>query len=62
MAGDVDDVIHASQYPEIAVHGQHRAVGSKIRPVVPVLAVWILAVLGVVLVDEALRDRPKWFA
>src|SRR5579864_5356650 len=53
MAGDVDDVIHASENPEVAVRRLHRAVTGKIRPVAPVLALGILVVLAVILRHKA---------
>src|SRR5271165_5526662 len=59
VPGYVDYVIHASQDPEIAVHGQHGSVRREIRPVMPVLAVAILAVFSVILLDEARAITPN---
>src|SRR3974390_2690190 len=58
VASHVNDVIHAPQYPKIAIHGQHGSIRRKIRPVAPILALRILAVLSVVLVDKALPIAP----
>ena len=43
MAGDIYYVIYSSQYAEVAVAGFHRAVTSHVGPIVPVLAIRILA-------------------
>src|ERR1700722_875228 len=54
VTGDVDDVIHAAQDTVVAIGGKHGAVGGVIGPIVPVFALRILAILFVVLMDEAL--------
>ena len=58
VAGDVDDVIHASQNPKISVHSQHGSISREIWPILPSFAVGVLAVFAVVLVDETLAISP----
>src|ERR1039458_1002211 len=59
MARYVDHVIHASQYSEIAVHGQHVSGRRKRGPVAPLLAVAILAIFLVILSDESFAIAPN---
>ena len=58
VAGYVDDVIHAAQNAEVSVDGKHRSIGRKIWPILPFLAVGVLAVFSVVLSDEAIAVAP----
>src|SRR6185437_8206692 len=55
---DVDDVVDAAEDAEIPVGGLQGSVTGKVGPVVPVLAVSVPVVLGVVDVDEALWLPP----
>src|SRR2546428_14115382 len=57
MPGHVDDVVDAPEDPEVAVRGLERAVAREVRPVVPVRAGFVLAVLVVVDLHE-----PLWLA
>src|SRR6267142_7005909 len=59
VAGDVDDVIHAAEDAIVAVGGNHGAVACKVRPVLPLFALRVLAVFCVVLFDEALWVAPN---
>src|SRR5260370_38088128 len=58
MASHVDNVVDAPEDAVITVCWQDGAIGGVIRPVAPVLALRVLAVLLVVLIDEALRIAP----
>src|SRR5262245_1285313 len=58
MARHVDHVVDAPENPEVAVGGEHSAVGREVRPVAPVRALRVSAVLGVVLLGEAVRVSP----
>src|SRR5215467_15388019 len=58
VAGHVDDVIHAAENAIVAVGGKHGAVCGIIRPVAPIFAFRILAVLRVILTHETLGVAP----
>src|SRR3989442_2794058 len=58
MPGHVDDVVDAPEDPEVAVRGLERAVAREVRPVVPVRAGFVLAVLLVVDLHEPLWLTP----
>src|SRR5262249_50409411 len=58
VAGDVDHVVDAAEDPEVAVGRLERAVAGEVGPVVPVLAVRVSVVLGVVHIDEPLGLSP----
>src|SRR5262249_23992341 len=58
VAGDVDHVVDAAEDPEVAVGRLERAVAGEVGPVVPVLAVRVPVVLGVVHIDEPLGLSP----
>src|SRR5262249_50238205 len=58
MPRHVDHVVDAPENPEVTVGGEHGAVCREVRPVVPVLALRVFAVLGVVLLHEALAVSP----
>src|SRR5260370_36261041 len=55
MPGHVDHVVDASKDSEVTVLRQQRAVAREVRPVVPVFAVLLLVVFGVVGLDEPVR-------
>src|SRR5208283_6110430 len=59
VPGHVDNIIHASQNPEIPVHGLHRSIRRKIWPILPFLALEVLAVLPVILADESVLISPN---
>src|SRR5262249_20137790 len=58
VARHVDHVVDAAEDAEVAVLGLDRAVAGEVRPVVPVLALRVRVVLGVVRLDEPLRLAP----
>ena len=58
MPGDVDHVVDPTDDAEVAVGGEDGAVVGEVRPVVPVLALGVAAVLLVVGVDEPLGLSP----
>ena len=58
VPGDIDHVVDPAEDPEVAVGRLDRAVAGEVRPVVPVLAVLVPAVLRVVGVDESLGLAP----
>src|ERR1039457_2196565 len=55
----VDDVIYATEDSVVTVTRLHGAVVGKVRPVVPVLTLFIGVVLLVVRRDEAIRVSPN---
>src|SRR5262249_19902272 len=58
VAGHVDHVVHPAQNAEVAVGRLQRAVAGEVRPVVPVLALRVTAVLAVVGVHEPFGLAP----
>src|SRR5690349_20251789 len=58
VAGNVDYVVHAPKNAEVAVAGKQSAVAGEVRPVAPILARRILAILRVVLLHEAVGIAP----
>src|SRR5712691_9762897 len=58
MAGDIDDVVDATQDPKVAIRRLHRAVARQIGPIAPVLALAILAIAGVILIHEPFGIAP----
>src|SRR5262249_15325029 len=48
VTGDVDHVIDAAQNAKVAIRGLDSAIASEIRPVSPILALTVLAVLLVI--------------
>src|SRR5262252_5950497 len=69
MACDVDNVIYTAEDAVVAVGGDHGAVACEIGPVLPLLALRILAILCVILLYEAigvapdrLHDAGPWIA
>src|SRR5260370_7397944 len=58
MAGDVDDVIYPAKDSEVTVFGEQSAIACKVRPVTPIFALGILAVLLVIRPDKAFAVSP----
>src|SRR5512144_2194207 len=58
MTGDIDDIIHPAENTEIAILSLHRPIPGKVRPIMPVFATRVLAVLGVVGLNVALTIAP----
>src|SRR5215470_9104799 len=58
VPGHVDHVVDAAEDPVVPVGRPDRAVAGEVGPVVPVLAVRVLVVLGVVDLDEPLGLAP----
>src|SRR5262249_38083850 len=59
MSRDVDDVVDATQNPEVAVRWEYCTVRGKVRPITPVLALPVPAVLPIVLRDETIGVTPN---
>src|ERR1035437_8413024 len=57
-ASATSGTVSAADDREVAVSGLHRDVAGEVRPVTPVLAVWVLVVLAVVGVHEPLGLAP----
>ncbi len=58
MSGDVDDIIDASEDPEIAVRSFHRGITGEIGPVAPVFALGIFVVHAEIGVHETVAVAP----
>src|SRR5665648_446409 len=58
VPGDVDHVVDPAEDPEVAVGRLHGPVARHVRPVAPVLAILVRAVLLVVGLDEPLGRAP----
>src|SRR6516165_206263 len=58
MPGHVDHVIDPAQDTIVAISGLHCAIVTEVRPVMPVLALRVFAVLAVVGCDVAVRISP----
>src|SRR6266849_6766419 len=58
MAGHVDDVIYPAKDSEVTVFGEQCAIACKVRPVTPIFALGILAVLLVIRPHKAIAVSP----
>src|SRR6266498_1500667 len=58
VAGHVDDIVHPAEDPEVAVGCLDSTVAGEVRPVAPVLALLVAAVLLVVGLHEPLGLAP----
>src|SRR5262249_34291260 len=58
MASHIDDVIHPAQNAIVAILRLHGAITSEIRPVAPVFAGLVFAILGAIRCDKALAITP----
>src|SRR5438874_2509109 len=59
VPGDIDDIIHAAEDAIVAVRGKHGAIRSVIRPIAPILAFRVPAILSVILTGETVGVSPN---
>src|SRR5438046_916141 len=58
MPGDVDDVVDTAEDPEVAVSGLNGAVAGEVRPVLPLLPIFVLGVFCLISLHETGGNLP----